>query len=65
MDFNIARSLKQQSSYRHVAPLGHIIPIHRQPVFAFNAACWEAVNTKFIVYSYRGDSAGLPIGSIG
>jgi hypothetical protein len=25
--------LKQQSAFRHVAPLGHIIPILSQPVF--------------------------------
>jgi hypothetical protein len=35
------RSLKQQSMDRHVAPLGHIIPIPSQPVFALcpNTAC--------------------------
>ena len=35
-------SLKQQSVRRHVAPLGHIILITNQPVFAlnpYNAAC--------------------------
>jgi hypothetical protein len=34
LDFYIACSLKQQSADRHVAPLGHIIPTPRQPVFA-------------------------------
>jgi len=29
-----ASSLKTQSLGRHVAPLGHIIPIPSQPVFA-------------------------------
>ena len=31
--------MKQQSVDRHVAPLGHIIPIPRQPVFLLNAEC--------------------------
>ena len=33
LDFYSASSLKQQSSDRHVAPLGHIILIPSQPVF--------------------------------
>ena len=33
-DFYSASSLKQQSASRHVAPLGHIILIPSQPVFA-------------------------------
>jgi len=32
--FNRASSLKQQSADRHDAPLGHIILIPSQPVFA-------------------------------
>jgi hypothetical protein len=32
LDFYSASSLKQQSMGRHVAPLGHIIPILSQPV---------------------------------
>jgi hypothetical protein len=36
LDFNSASSLKQQSPGRHVAPLGHIILIPRQPVFALS-----------------------------
>jgi hypothetical protein len=36
LDFNSASSLKQQSSGRHVAPLGHIILIPSQPVFALS-----------------------------
>jgi hypothetical protein len=36
MDFYSASSLKQQSTGRNVAPLGHIIPIPSQPVFAFS-----------------------------
>ena len=40
LDFDSASSLNQQSN-RHVAPLGHIIIIARQPVFTItpNAAC--------------------------
>jgi hypothetical protein len=34
LDFYSASSLKQQSACRHVAPLGHIILIPSQPVFA-------------------------------
>ena len=34
LDFYSASSLKQQSAGRHVAPLGHIILIPSQPVFA-------------------------------
>jgi hypothetical protein len=34
LDFYSASSLKQQSAGRHVSPLGHIIPIPSQPVFA-------------------------------
>jgi hypothetical protein len=41
LDFYSASSLKQQSAGRHVAPLGHIILIPSQPVFALflNDAC--------------------------
>ena len=44
MNFYSGGSLKQHSAGRHVAPLGHIILIPSQPVFAFspynlNAAC--------------------------
>jgi hypothetical protein len=35
LDFYRASSLKQQSGGRHVAPLGQIILIPSQPVFAF------------------------------
>ena len=39
--FYSASSLKQQSGDRHVVPLGHIILIPGQPIFAlcFNAVC--------------------------
>ena len=36
LDFYIASSLKQQTADRHVAPLGHIILIPSQPVFALS-----------------------------
>jgi hypothetical protein len=41
LNFHSASSLKQQSAGRHVAPLGHIILIPSEPVFALllNAAC--------------------------
>ena len=39
LDFYSASSLKQQSTNTHVAPLGHIILIQSQPVFALNPAC--------------------------
>jgi len=35
-DFYSTSSLKQQSADRHVAPLGHIILIRSQPVFALS-----------------------------
>jgi hypothetical protein len=36
LDFYSASSLKQQSVSRHIAPLGQIILILSQPVFAFS-----------------------------
>jgi hypothetical protein len=36
LDFHSASSLKQQSEGRHIAPLGQIIPIASQPVFALS-----------------------------
>jgi hypothetical protein len=36
LDCNSARSLKQQSANRYVAPLGHIILIPSRPVFALS-----------------------------
>jgi hypothetical protein len=36
LDFYSASSLKQQSAGIHVAPLGHIILIPSQPVFALS-----------------------------
>jgi hypothetical protein len=36
LDFYGAISLKRQYVARHVAPLGHIIPILSQPVFALS-----------------------------
>jgi hypothetical protein len=37
LDFYSARSLKQQSAGRHVAPLGHIILILTQEVFILSS----------------------------
>ena len=41
LDLYSASSLKQHFAGRHVAPLGHIILISNQPLFAFlfNTAC--------------------------
>jgi len=41
LDFYSASSLKQQSMSRHVAPLGHIVVIPRQPdlLLILNAVC--------------------------
>ena len=36
LDFKSASSLKQESADRHAAPLGHIILISSQPVFALS-----------------------------
>ena len=51
--FYSARSLKQQSAGRHVAPLGHIILIPSQPVFALllNVACLAEKQQIQILYS--------------
>ena len=53
MDFYSASSLKQQSAGRHIAPLGHIILISSQPVFAVTPYCCvlsgEATYTNFLV----------------
>ena len=45
LDFYSASSLKQQSTGRHVAPLGHIILILNQSVFS-----GEATNSNFIIF---------------
>jgi hypothetical protein len=54
LDFYSVSSLKQHSADRHVAPLGHIILIPSQPVFALSPECCvlsgEATNTNFIVF---------------
>ena len=53
LDIDSASSLKQQSAGRHVAPLGHIILIPSQPVFALSPECCmlrgEATHTNCIV----------------
>jgi hypothetical protein len=54
LDFYSAISLKQQYTGWHVVPLGHIILIHRQPVFALTPQCYvlsgEVISTNFIVF---------------
>jgi hypothetical protein len=54
LDFYNASSLKQQSAYRHVSSLGHIILIPSQPVFGLSPYCCvlsgEVTNTNFIVF---------------
>ena len=53
-DFYSASLLKQHSADRHVTPLGHIILIPSQPVFALSSECCmltrEETNTNFIVF---------------
>ena len=50
LDLHSASSLKQQSVDRHVAPLGHIIIMPSQPVFALSPECCvlseEATNPR-------------------
>ena len=52
--FYSAISLKQHSEDRHVAPLGHIVLIPNQPVFALSPKCCvlrgKATNTNFVVF---------------
>jgi hypothetical protein len=53
-DFYSASSLEQQSTDRHGTPLGHIILISSQPVFALSPYSYvlsgEAINTNFMVF---------------
>jgi hypothetical protein len=44
LDFYTASSLKQQSADKHVAPLGHIIPIPSRTVIALSPSCWVLGN---------------------
>ena len=46
LDFNNASSLKQQSAGRHFAPLGHIILIPSQIVFALTPSCTYLVEIQ-------------------
>ena len=54
LDFHMASSLKQQSADRHIDPLGHIILIPSQLVFALSPKCSvlseKATNTNCIVF---------------
>ena len=53
LDCYSASSLKQQSADRHVAQIGHIILIPREPVFVLSPKCCvlsgEPTNTNLIV----------------
>jgi hypothetical protein len=44
LDFYTASSLKQQYPDKHVAPLGHIIPIPSRTVIALSPSCWVLGN---------------------
>ena len=67
LDFYSACSLKQQSADRHVAHLGHIIPILSQPVFALSPTYYycllsrEATNTNLIVFGLTRSGIGPTI----
>jgi hypothetical protein len=54
LNFHSSSSLKQQSADRHVAPLGYIILIPSQPVFALShercVFSGKATYTNFIVF---------------
>ena len=54
MDIYSASSLNHQSADRHVAPLGHIILIPSQQVFALTPQCWvlsaDTAYTKLIIF---------------
>jgi hypothetical protein len=64
-DFYSASSLKQQSVDRHGPPLGHIILIPNQPVFALSPYCCmlsgEATNSHFIVFGFTWSELKLTI----
>jgi hypothetical protein len=51
VDFFSASSLKQQFADRHVVPLGHIILILSQPVFAINMLASGVVSRGFEPWS--------------
>ena len=57
--------MKQQSADRQVVPLGHIILIPSQPVFALSPLCWvlsgEATNANFIVFGLTWSGLDLTI----
>jgi len=54
LNIHSASSLKQQSAGRHVLPLGCIIPVPSQSVFALSPQCYMltrgATNTDLIVF---------------
>jgi len=68
LDFYSASSLQQQSADRHVAPLGHIIPILSQPFFALSPyrceLSGEASHINFIVFGLTWSGFEMDIMSI-
>ena len=61
LDFYSASSLKQQTAGKHVTPLGHIILIPSQPVFALSTNCIVFDLTRSMlehtIYSIQGERA--------
>ena len=53
LDIYSASSLKQQSAGKHVAPLGHIILIQRQPVIKNQLYCFWLDLTGARTYDLR------------
>jgi hypothetical protein len=59
LDLYNASSLKQQSACRHVAPLGHIIPIPNQSGSNSLTLRAERRSNKYQFYKYLVDLAGI------
>jgi hypothetical protein len=63
LEFYSAGSLKQQFADRHVTPIGHIILIPSQPVFALSPYCYFIVfgltrtGIEPTIYCTRGEHA--------
>jgi hypothetical protein len=58
LDIYNTSSRKQQSTGRHIAPLGHVIPIPSQLVFALIPSCQEAEIANFTTAVDRGFETG-------
>jgi hypothetical protein len=59
LDFYSASSLKQQSTDRHIAPLGHIILIPNQPVFALSLSACLAEKQQITISVFGSTRSGL------